>query len=186
MELSDVPRRRIRFPAIFRPPEAVANIAVVTTIAPLGVAVHNECLPTVRAFQTALRLRALMNRVRVRCPPFPAACIGAEAAGAAAMRLDDCSTTAGAYIRSRKTLIGGDAAECVRSTVIADSVPADPQFSGNRSVTGAPLPQFTDAAFLICCNGHGSSLPRKARLPEMPIGGHEIVCLLYTSDAADD
>ena len=32
MELSDVLRRRIRFPAIFRPPEAVANIAVVTTI----------------------------------------------------------------------------------------------------------------------------------------------------------
>ena len=60
-----------------------------------------------------LGLRTLTDCLRMGGPPFPAACVGAEAAATPTPGLFDLSTAAGTYIPCREGLIGSYTIEIV-------------------------------------------------------------------------
>lgn len=148
-------RRDLRLSAFLRPPEAVSNIAVMTTVAPVRIPVSDEHLPTISARHTMLGIRGVPDCIRVCRPPLPAACVGAEPAAASTGWLEYYPTATRAHISDAVYLFGGNAAKPMRYTEIAYSIPADAQLSGNRSVSDSPLSQFPDAAFLVCSDRHG-------------------------------
>ena len=167
-------RRDVRLTAFLRPPEVVANIAVMTTVAPVRIPISDEHLLTIRARHTVLGIRGMPDCIRVCRPPLPAACVGAEPAASTGW-LEYYPTATGAHISDAVYLFGGNATESVRCTEIAYNITADAQPGGNCSVSDSPLPQFPDAAFLVCSDRQGLLLPREVGLAEMTVGGHFFV-----------
>ena len=178
--------RRIWFPALLRPPEAVTDVAVVGAVSARCAAIHYEFLPAVHASQMPLSLRALPDRLRVGGPPCPAACVGAESAATPAPGLDDLPTAAGAYILGREGLTGSHPAEIMSGTEIAHCIPADPQLGGNGSISDTSLPERPDAFLLIRSNRHESLLPREVALTEMSVGGHGVVVHILKMELFND
>ena len=133
-----------------------------------------------------LGLWTLPDRLRVGGPPCPAACVGAESAATPAPGLDDLPAAARAFIPGREGLNPGYAIQIMGGTVIAYSIPADPQLGGYGSVPNATLPERPDASFLIRGDRHDSLLPREVALAEMPVGGHGVVVHILQMELLDD